>query len=156
MVALPPVVVVTLRASRCAGVALGVLATGTAGVVLALPLPLWCHIGLIVLLVAWTTWHFQCVALRTGAYAITEIRVVANRLIAVRYGTRALVAGHVRAASYVGPRLATIVWRPDGARWSRTVLILPDMLPDDDFRRLRVLLRYARSEDAQGVPASQA
>ncbi len=153
MVALPPAVVVTLRASRGAGIALGVLATGTAGVVLALPMPLWCQAALILVLVTWTTWQFQCIALRSGAGAVTEIRVVANRLIAVRYGTRPLVAGHVRSASYVGAHLTTIVWRPDGARRSRTVLILPDMLPEDDFRRLRVLLRYGRGNDAPRVAA---
>jgi len=153
MVALPPAVIVTLRASRCAGIALGVLATGTTGVVLALPMPLSCQAGLILVLVAWTMWQFQCIALRSGAGAVSEIRVVANRLIAVRYGTRPLVAGHVRGASYVGAHLTTIVWRPDGARRSRTVLILPDMLPEDDFRRLRVLLRYGRGNDAPRVAA---
>jgi len=30
------------------------------------------------------------------------------------------------------------------------------MLPANDFRRLRVLLRYGRSDDTQGAPASQA
>ncbi len=153
MVALPPAVVVTLRASRCAGVALGTLATGTAAVVLALPLSLAYQAGLLLALVAWTAWQFQRVALRVGTGAITEIRVVANRLIAVRYGAGTLVAGHVRTSSYVGPHLTTIVWRPDGARWSRSVMILPDMLPEDDFRRLRVLLRYGRSEDAPRVAA---
>ncbi len=49
-----------------------------------------------------------------------------------------------------------VVWRPDGARWSRTVLIVPDMLPAEDFRRLRVMLRYARSAEVQDVPLNQA
>jgi hypothetical protein len=62
----------------------------------------------------------------------------------------------VRAATYVGAWVTTIVWRPDGARWSRAILVLPDMLPAEDFRRLRVMLRYARSGDAQEAPASQA
>ena len=47
------------------------------------------------------------------------------------------------------------MWRPDGARWSRAILIVPDMLPPDDFRRLRVMLRYARSAVVQGAPSSQ-
>jgi hypothetical protein len=37
--------------------------------------------------------------------------------------------------------LTTLVVRPDGKRRLRTVAILPDMLPADDFRRLRLLLR---------------
>jgi hypothetical protein len=71
-------------------------------------------------------------------------------------GDGRLVAGHVRAATYVGAWITTIVWRPDGSRLSRTILVLPDMLPDEDFRRLRVMLRYARSGEVQDVPASQA
>lgn len=153
---LPPTVIVVPGASRSAGVLLGLMAAATAAVVVALPLPTWLQSGLIVALALWTTHVFQRVALRRGAWAVTEVRLAANRLIAVRHAQRALVAGHVRTASHVGSRLTTIVWRPDGARWSRTVLLLPDMLPPDDFRRLRVLLRYARSDDVQGAPASHA
>jgi len=153
---LPPTVIVTPGASRSAGVLLGLMATATVAVVVALPLELWLQSGLILALAAWTTHVFHRVALRRGARAVTEVRLAANRLIAVRHGGRPLVAGHVRTASHVGSRLTTIVWRPDGARWSRTLVLLPDMLPPDDFRRLRVLLRYARSDDVQGVPASHA
>ncbi|MEO6565821.1 MAG: protein YgfX [Casimicrobiaceae bacterium] len=153
MVALPPAVVVTLGPSRCAGVALGVLASGTAGIVLALPMPTACQTGLLLALLTWIIWQFLCIASRTSAGAVTELRVAADRLIAVRYGTRTLVAGHVRSASYIGARLTTIVWRPDGALWSRTVLILPDMLAEDDFRRLRVLLRHGRGDNAPRAAA---
>jgi hypothetical protein len=62
----------------------------------------------------------------------------------------------VRASSYVGARITTIVWRPDGAWRSRAEFILPDMLPAGDFRQLRVLMRYGRSDAAQGAPASHA
>ncbi len=153
---LPPAVVVMPEASCCAGVALGILAIATAGIVLALPLSGWLQAGLLATLALWTAATFQRVALRRGSRAITEVRLVANRLIAVRRAGAPLVAGHVRSASHVGAWLTTIVWRPDGARWSRTVLILPDMLPADDFRRLRVLLRYARSDEVHGKPANQA
>ena len=44
---------------------------------------------------------------------------------------------------------------------AQTVLILPDMLPADEFRRLRVLLRYGRpvveeadDEDTSGRDAA--
>jgi hypothetical protein len=43
--------------------------------------------------------------------------------------------------------VTTIVWRPDRAAWwvpASSILLLPDMLPADDFRRLRVVLRYGR------------
>jgi len=73
----------------------------------------------------------------------------------VHMGDGRLIAGHVRSATYVGALVTTIVWRADGARWSRTVLVVPDMLAAEDFRRLRVMLRYARNAAVQGLPASQ-
>jgi hypothetical protein len=39
------------------------------------------------------------------------------------------------------------VWRRDGSRWwarAPAIVVLPDMLPADEFRRLRVALRYGR------------
>jgi hypothetical protein len=60
--------------------------------------------------------------------------------------------GHSRAGviledSYVGAWLTTIVWRSDATPWwrpARTIVVLPDTLPEDEFRRLRVVLRYGR------------
>ena len=105
---------------------------------------------------AWAAVAFRDVALRRSARSVVEFAVAAD-LVAVAYlRDGRLVAGHVRSATYVGAMLTTVVWRPDGARFSRTVLILPDMLPADDFRRLRVMLRYARSAAEQGLPASHA
>jgi len=44
---------------------------------------------------------------------------------------------------FVAPWLTIVRWRPPGARFDRTVMVLPGMLTDDCFRRLRVLLRFA-------------
>ena len=49
--------------------------------------------------------------------------------------------GIVRQGSFVAPWLTIIRWRAPSHRFDRTLLILPDMLPEPDFRRLRVLLR---------------
>lgn len=52
------------------------------------------------------------------------------------------VAGELRDGSFVAPWLTLVRWRRAGARCDRTVLVVPDMLPPDDFRALRVLLRW--------------
>lgn len=62
--------------------------------------------------------------------------------------------GSILDASYVGARMTTIVWRPDCASrfaFAQSILILPDTLPADDFRRLRVLLRYGRATVEEGT-----
>ena len=69
--------------------------------------------------------------------------------------------GSILDDSYVGARVTTIVWRPDRAAWfapARTILVLPDTLPAEDFRRLRVLLRYGKPlvEEEDGEASGRA
>ena len=49
----------------------------------------------------------------------------------------------LRDGSFVAPWLTIVRWRPEGARFDRTFLVVPGMLEREDFRRLRVLLRWA-------------
>ena len=81
-------------------------------------------------------------ALQSAARAVVGVELSSDRraVLIERCGRRC--EGEVRAESYVGERITTLVVRPDGARVSRAVAILPDMLPEEDLRRLRVLLRY--------------
>ena len=81
-------------------------------------------------------------ALQSAARAVVGVELTADRRVVLveRCGHRC--EGQVRAESYVGERITTLVMRPDGARVSRAIAILPDMLPEEDLRRLRVLLRY--------------
>jgi hypothetical protein len=153
---LPPAVHVTLQPSRRAVAWVVGMALCTCGVVATLPIDP-ALIGLVVIgVLVWAGDRVVVVALRRGPRASVALWLTGDRTIVVRRGDGRLVAGHVRSSTYVGARITTLVWRPDGAWRSRAELILPDMLAPDDFRRLRVLLRYGRSEAAQGAPASQA
>jgi hypothetical protein len=153
---LPPAVHVTLMPSRRACACIVALALVTCAVVLTLPVdPVLSGLAMLGIVV-WAGDRVVVVAWRRGPRATVSLWLTADRMIVVRTGDDRLVAGYVRAASYVGARITTIVWLPDGARMSRAEWILPDMLPADDFRRLRVLLRYGRSEVAQGAPESHA
>ena len=91
---------------------------------------------------------------RSAPIACRRLRARSSRGRASR--RRPPIAGHCATRHYVGGSLTSIVWRRAGARRSRAIAILPDMLPAEDFRRLRVLLRYARSDARQGAPVSQA
>jgi hypothetical protein len=57
------------------------------------------------------------------------------------------VDGRLCDGSFVAPWLTALRWRPEGAWLDRTLLVLPDMLGADDFRRLRVLLRLGKPQD---------
>jgi len=90
--------------------------------------------------------------LRTSPRSIVAIEVGPdNHVVLTERGGRR-VAGRVAADSYVGPSMTTLVVRREGARGSRATAILPDMLPGEDFRRLRVLLRLG--EPGKNSPAS--
>jgi hypothetical protein len=67
-------------------------------------------------------------------------RVTIERSGAVRVDG---IEGLLRPGSFVAPWLAIVRWRPAGARWDRTLLVAPDMLGREEFRRLRVLLRWS-------------
>ncbi len=152
---LPPSVHVVLKPSRTVALGVGIAALGTVGVALALPLPWWQQLSAVVAIAAWAFDALRVVAVRRGRRAVSEVRLAPDLILVATMGDGRLVAGHLRSSSYVSACLTTIVWRPDGARLSRTILVAPDMLTGEDFRRLRVMLRYARNAVAQGLPASQ-
>jgi hypothetical protein len=153
---LPPSVHIVLGPSRIVGAGVGIAALGTLAVVFLLPADAWQQAAAVLVVVTWAVAIFGVVALRRGRFAITELRLAPDLVLVVHRGDGRLVAGHVRRSTYVGAWVTSIVWRADGAFWSRAILIVPDMLPAEDFRRLRVMLRYARSAVVQGMPASQA
>ena len=73
------------------------------------------------------------------------VHVGIDRRITVTDRTGRSRSGAILDDSYVGAALTTIVWSATDDRWwrpARTILFVPDSLPPDEFRRLRVVLRY--------------
>jgi hypothetical protein len=62
----------------------------------------------------------------------------------VRAGGR-LHLGAVQPRCFVAPWLTVVRWRPEGARFDRTFIVLPDMADGDAFRRVRVLLKWGEA-----------
>jgi hypothetical protein len=152
----PPPVRVSLAPSLVASLLIAWLGLGTCLVVLTLPLsPFTLAVGCAGI-VLWTIDTMMVVGLRRGPRAVRGFELRGDLTIVVTSGDGLACAGRVHVDSYVGARLSTIVWRPFGRRRTRAIVLLPDMLPAVEFRRLRVLLRYARSDVAQGAPASHA
>ena len=141
----PPALHLAPRRSLRALALLALTHGGTAALLLALPLPVAARVAGAAAVAAAGALAAWSIA---GRRAPASLRVgVDGRIAIARRGGR-VEEGDVLADSYVGRRLTTIVWRPDGARRARTLLILGDSFPADDFRRLRVVLRYGRAADA--------
>jgi hypothetical protein len=153
---LPVQLRVPLRRSRTAIAALALMAIAAFAAWLSIDAPGWSDAIVAPLLACWAIDRIRRDGLRTSSRSVDELLLSSDALIVVRTRDGRLTAGHVRSASFIHPLLTTIVWRPDGRRLSRSMPIVPDMLDPDDFRRLRVLLRYGRREVTAGVPASQA
>jgi toxin CptA len=54
--------------------------------------------------------------------------------------------GEVLGSSYVSPLLTVVNFRPRGRWRARHVILVPDNVNPDDFRRLRTWLRWKRGE----------
>jgi hypothetical protein len=98
-----------------------------------------------------------------GALAARAWREDAPAALIVRLDATLAVLGRDGASrearlvgGYLSTLVTTIVYRPIGSRVTRAVAILPDMLARDDFRKLRVRLAYARSDDVAERPSSHA
>ena len=138
---LPPLRL-ALRRSRLAALMIAVAYAATAVLLLALPLPAAVRLGGaagIGVACVWALWR------AVGGGAPVRLRVGVDRRIAVITADGRACDGDVLADSFVGHRLTTIVWLPDGARHARTLMIAADTFAADDFRRLRVALRYGRA-----------
>lgn len=132
------------RPSRIARGAILVVCIATATLVAALRLPvavtITCATIVIAVLVS-SLW--RC----TGRGFPVLLHVGIDRRVAVTDRTGRSHEGAILDASYVGSTLTTLVWRAECDRWwqpSRTILFVTDSLTPDEFRRLRVVLRYGR------------
>jgi hypothetical protein len=94
-----------------------------------------------------TLWHH---ALLKGKRSIIEIEVTNQEHGAVRMRTGGWLDALVLGTSCVTPRLTVINLRVEGGRTPRHLLLVRDNVAPDDFRRIRVLLRWARPKIAEG------
>lgn len=106
-------------------------AAATSCLLLATPMPR----GVAAALVAW------CAV--AAVHALASHRACEVR---ISRGTSITVAGRmgrIEHGSFVAPWLTIVRWRPLGAWFTRTLVVLPDMLGAESFRMLRVILRWA-------------
>ena len=135
------------RRSRIAGVAIVAGCAAIALLVAVLRLPVAATLGCMAIVTAVLISSLRrCVG--RGVPAIVHVGL--DRTISVTDRNGRSRAGRILDDSYVGSALTTIVWRPDGDPWwrpARTLLVVPDSLTPEEFRRLRVVLRYGLPPD---------
>jgi toxin CptA len=98
--------------------------------------------GAVMALVAAAVTALRREAFREGRGAVRRLVVDLGGRVEVSGASPDVKAGRLAPGSFVAPWLTVVRWRPEGARLARTVLVPPDAVDADAFRRLRVLLRW--------------
>ncbi len=134
---------VALAPSRIGIAALATMASATLALVAFTPGPARLRI-LAATWVACAALHaLHAGALHRGRHGVRAVHVDRDGGIALQDGTGAWRTGLLREGSFVAPWLSIVRWRAPGSRFDASVVILPDMLPAEDFRRVRVRLRWS-------------
>lgn len=133
----------TVAPSRGVAAALALAAGATLGLMAFVPMGSFSRAALAVGVIAASADAIRVVALRRGARGVRAFRVDRRGAVRVCDGVCREREGVLRDGSFVAPWLTLVRWRPAGARFDRTFLLVPGMLDAETFRRLRVLLRWA-------------
>lgn len=123
------------------------LGAGHVGVVVLswiTPLGWWLSIGLSLAAVASLAVTLRYHALRSAPGALTALELRQDGSAAVQDQQGRWSDARVLGSSFVSPVLTILNVKVAGARLRRSVVVAPDTLPADDFRRLRVWLRWRR------------
>ena len=148
-------VAVALASSRIATACFATAALASAVLIALLPIaPEW-RIGAETLLLIYTVASLRRLGRRKAMHAVVRLEVGEDLRGAITERCGRRIEGTITDQTYVGPNFASVLLRPDGRRLSRAIPIFADMLPAEDFRRLRVLLRLGRSPPRQPFSLSQ-
>ncbi|HSS28587.1 MAG TPA: hypothetical protein VLL50_11590 [Usitatibacter sp.] len=131
-----------IHASHAAGAWIASCALATAVLVAFTPGPLAARIAAITWVACAALEAIHSRALLKGARAARHLRITAGT-VEIEDGDGRVRTGTLRTGSFVAPWLTIVRWRPEGAWFDRTVPLLPGMLDEETFRRLRVVLRFA-------------
>jgi toxin CptA len=135
-------VVIALGPSRLVEAWIVLVAAAALAAVLATPLPAVAQAAAAVALSCAAVRAARRLACREGHGAIAGFVVDLSGRIEVEGADGTRLAGRTQDGSFVAPWLTIVRWRPDGARFPRSILVAPDGVAEDSFRRLRILLRW--------------
>jgi hypothetical protein len=133
--------------SRRLGLAFAVVHAGAVGITLSMGVAWWSTVALLIGVVLSAVWCYRWHFVHRGD-AITEVLSLPDGRWLITTARPTLSPAVLLPNSLVLPWLTVLVFRlEDGRR--RAVLLLPDNVEENAFRRLRVRLRYpvANSKD---------
>lgn len=115
---------------------------------LLVPLTFWLKLLLLSALLLSMLFTLLQQALRTWPFSIVALEFESDGAVFLKYCNGQVLAVQVLASSFVTPYLTIILLKTHQAWFARSVVLMPDMLPPDLFRRLRVWLKWRLGQGA--------
>ncbi len=118
---------------------------GVAALVLFVEIaPVWRVAALVLLLASWI-YEVRVAALLRAADAVIALKIAPDNTLSLRLRSGEWHDCEVLGSTCVTAGLTVLNLRQAGRRRLRSVVLLPDSMPADDYRRLRVWLRWRPS-----------
>ena len=141
----------SIEPSTSLAVALCAAHFAAAGAVWLVPAPAWGK-AMLIITIAWSLIFYlaRCAALHApDAIVALEIKEQGGISFQMRRGE--WLDCELHGSSFISPHLMIVNLRPRGRRLARYVILVPDNVDAEDFRRLRMWLRWSAQPDARLV-----
>jgi toxin CptA len=113
-----------------------------AGMIWMVPWPYGARLGLLAALAGSAVFYLRRDGLRAMAHSIVALRLASDCRVEIQTRRGEWLEGELLGTTFVTPGLAVVNMKPRERRFARHVVIFPDAVDPEDFRRLRVLLRW--------------
>jgi toxin CptA len=142
---------ISIKPSRRLALLLCLAHAAAAAAVLVIDLPLWLSIVLLLIIGTSCGVYLPGRALLRGGGAIVGLEINDDGALSYQMRGGEWREGMLLGSSFVSPYLTILNIRTEQKFLARHVVIMPDCVDAEDFRRLRVRLRYGAHEAAQPV-----
>jgi toxin CptA len=146
---------IAIGPSRTLAAVLGIAHIAALVVTVVVALATWVKLLIAMALVTSGTRSILRLALQRGSSAIVELEVEAGGRISCRTRDGPWREGQILSSSFVSPWLTVLNLRVAAVR-ARHLVIVPDNVEKDAFRRIRVLLRWSRPAPEGTRPPEEA
>lgn len=110
---------------------------------LSMSLPWWAKLAAIAALLISAVYYLRHDAYLSMQSSNVRLQMEAGQVTITRRNGHSW-SGLVLHDSFIMPQMVILNVLPEGAYFSRSVIILPDSLDKDSFRQLRVLMKWSR------------
>ena len=133
---------ISIKPSRRLALVLCAAHAAAASAVLIVDFPIWLKIVLVLIIGASSGAYLYGTALRRSSGAVVGLEISDDGALSFQTRCGEWREGRLLGSSFVSPYLTILNIGTEGKFFARHVVIMPDCVNAEDFRRLRVRLRW--------------